>query len=543
MSYGQGEIAQILALPRRRYRAKAKFTKRLRLHRGAPDLLPAQEVFLAACEDAARTWFDDENGGPGVLGLMSCGSGKTLALQLAPLAFGSKRPLILTEASLVAQLADDIKLWQEHYPCSARETLSYGKLSHRAYSNVLFELAPDLILADEGHNIGRETSARHKRLFRYLCANPACRLVVVTGTLMKRSLYDMASIAGLCLRGWSPLPFGTTLESWASVMDVGGEPSAHDRARVRSLVAWAPRQSRRATARTRARIALRHRLETCPGVVVTSGPLDVEVSLRLRLQEPKSYKALDELEGAWVLPDGTELVDSIEVYRHRRTLRLGFYYRYRPETCNADWFAARKRWMGVVRGSVAYGGFDSPYFVEQAAELGQLRSGALSVWQDWKKIRAKVSPPETESIWVAKHRAINLVLQFWDDQETGRIVWAESGALFDLFEQIEPEAVYRAGGRPPTDGRTALVSMAYSRGWNHENGSTLYDTALMLQPPTGADMMEQLLARHHRKHQTNDVDVTFYGTSLERYKMNQGATALSQITGNTQRFLLADWAR
>lgn len=534
-----GEIQRILDLPVRLYESTGRFSRQLRLHPDAPPLLEAQEAFLEACVEASEIWFGNRQGGPGVVGLMSCGSGKTLALQLAPTIFGAENPLLITEANLLPQLTRDVAEWSEHYPLAAPATLSYGKLSHHKYRNALEDLQPDLILIDEAHRVGAKGTARYKRLYRYLDLHRECRLIAVTGTLWKKSVHDMHAIMSLVLRDWSPLPYNGIIEQWASVLDVGGEPSKMDMSAVRPLIRWAPRAKPRSGTKSRARQALRYRLQTCPGVVVTSGPLEVDVSLSLRLAPPKHTKDLGRLEDLWELPDGTELVDSLEVARHRGTLRLGFFYRWNPETLDPVYVETRRVWGGVVRAHVQYAGFDSPYFVEQAAKLGTLRADAQATWKHWASVRETSSPPETEAVWTegAQGRLVRRIEKWAASKPATRhIVWYRSEAVSDVLEAAG-WTVHRAGGPEPSGARKTAAKLCFGTGWNgHE-----YRDALVLQPPRGADAMEQLLARHHRKHQTGDVTFTLAFTEADRAVMKLVAEAALDVSGTPQRFLLADW--
>lgn len=530
-----GEIDRILELPRTQY-AALEWTHALRLHPNAPRLFPDQEAFLTACAHAADTWFDDEQGGPGVLGIMSCGAGKTLSLQLAPIIFGVKAEdcLLLTEAGLLKQLRDDVEEWGRHYPVVNPPVMSYGKLSHPTAKYAFMERKPKLILCDEYQHLAGD-GARVKRLFEYLNANPSCRLVGLSGTLVRKQLKQFHTAASLVLRCWHPLPFTDLLDNWSSVMDVGGEPSEYDIQCTRRLVAWAGLPDAPITKQT-ARVAWQRRLRTCPGVVVTAGPLNVDVSLRVRMLPPAESEALARLEQLWELPDGTMLVDTLEVARHRRTLRLGFFYRWRPETWDENYDLLRKSWGKVVRDHVEYAGYDSPFFVERAALAGRLRPGAQRAWDAWTSIRETVQPPESEAVWVAPEALDDAVERFLNEaDDRAPIVWFRSRAVGDALE-ARGWPTHRAGDGPPTAGRAA-VSLAYSKGWNGH----MYRSALVLEPPTGADLVEQLLARHHRKRQTHDVDFWLLGTERDRFTIASNAQAVADLTRTPQRFLLADW--
>lgn len=535
-----GELERILSLPTVHYSSRG-WGRALRRHPAAPPLFPEQEAFLALCAHAAEQPADPVQGGPGAFGVMSCGSGKTLALQLAPWVFGAaRRSLLLTEANLVPQLERAIAEWDRHYRLAKPEVLTYGKLSHPHYADVLERFSPTLILADEAHRVGAPNAGRrldrggagYKRLFRYLEAHPEVRFIAVTGSMLKRSIYSMWRLAALSLRQWSPLPYNSIIEQWASVLDHGGEPSEIDIDAFAPVQRWAGMKA--SSSKAAARRAFRARLESCPGVLLTTGPLQVDVNLSIQMVEPRPAAALDLFEGSWELPDGQYLVDSLEVARHRRTMRLGFWYRWDPATVDEPWVEARGRWLKVVRDHIEYGTFDSPYFVEQAAELGRLSASALRTWEHWKATRKRFTPPETEAVWYDEERLGDLVREFWREHREG-IVWLKSAAAFDYLE-ARGVPCFRAGGQPPRGG-AAAVSLAYAKGWEGQ----AYSRAFVIEPPSGADRMEQLLARHHRKRQVHDVEFYLLGVEKERWVLTSHAQALKDLTETPQRLLLADW--
>ncbi len=536
------EIARILSIPSVMYTPGADPGVRWRKHRGAPPLLDDQVRFLLACVDAANEPPTASGGAVGALGFMSCGSGKTLALQLAPHIFGVSRErcLLLTKAGLLKQLRQDIDTWGRHYTLADPPVMSYGKLSHPTAEHILEQRQPLLILADECHTIGQK--ARLKRLWRYFEAHRNARFVAVSGSLMDSEVARMADIAALALRHWCPFPFnGGVLEHWSSVLDAGGEYSQMDYGALEPLVRWAGVPDGKP--RARARAAVRTRLQSCPGVVVTSGPLNVGASLGIRLRKPTPSEALEQLVQSWVLPDGTQLVDMLEYYRHHRTLSLGFYYRWDPDTVYPEWMAARKAWNGVVQGHIEYGSFDTPYFVCQAAEQARLRSGDMYVYHRWRDAARRYDPPTRETVWVDERKLRTFVRIWWRaNKGHGRIVWYHSAAVGDFARRLGWR-VHPAGEPPPrvASDTPTLVSLAHRTGWNAESGSTVFSRALVLEPPTTAREIEQLLARHHRRGQlADDVVFTLASDTSTYWALHQRCQAVHDMTAAPQRYILAD---
>ncbi len=546
MGFG-GETQRIIDLPVKEYPDDAGWTEKLRLHPGAPPLLPIQEQALAACADAATTTFP-QGDGPGFVGLISCGGGKTLLLQLIPRVFGVDPDdvILITEQNLVPQTQRAIAEWSIHYPLATPEILSFGKLSHPKHKDALEKRAPRLIMVDEAHKLGA-SSARYKRVFRYLAEHGECRFVAVTGTLMRRSVADMAHLMELALRRWSPVPrHPGTLDSWSSVIDVGGEPAVSDWNAVERIRDWVlgalPEKAafiqRDKDRRTQARRGVQVRILTGPGVVASSEDLD-ELGVHLQIQniEPVISAEVAEALELWELPDGTELVDSFEVHRHTMTLRCGFYYRYVPEEYVEEYVEARNAWSRWSRRLVEYGGYETRFFAEEAARAGTVPPHAASCWARWCHYRELFPPPETEAIWCDEGRLRELVDGFWDKGPGA--VWARSRAIRErLGELYGADRVYAPGEDfPGPSVRRAVVPMSYHKGWEGQQ----FHRALLLQPPRVADAMEQVISRHHRRRQTEDVEIYIHQTEEEHWVMRAKALALQDTTANRQRYVFADY--
>jgi hypothetical protein len=247
------------------------------------------------------------------------------------------------------------------------------------------------------------------------------------------------------------------------------------------------------------------------------------------------------LEDMWELPDGTELVDAIEVARHRRTMRLGFYYRWDPETVNKKFVETRRQWLAKLRALVEYAGYESKYFAEQAVAGGWAPKEAIQLYERWRDVAAEFDPPQTEAVWFDRSLGEGLVTKWLRGMESSErnhaVIWAYSRAVRDYFEDIG-YLVHWAGESttPPNEG-PVVVSTAWRRGWNGQH----FNRALVLQPPTNARRMEQLISRHHREGQLLDVRFDFLMTEKERLRMTDRAQAAQDITGNPQRWMLGDW--
>lgn len=528
------EMQAILALPRVSPRADAveHWTRELRRNKRAPVLLPGQAALFEALDYSVRAGSGPD-GARGAMGVAGCGTGKTLFFQMAPLVADSHKPLLVMPANLRPQLMSDVERWNRHYKLTRPETLSYGKLSHIDSERILKAMRPDLIMLDEAHLLG--DGARARRLWKYIAQYPETRVVTASGSFLDGKILPMALLSRMCLRDWSPFPIDDRiLEQWSSVIDAGGEPDREARRSFAPMLAWANTYEPRK--------ALFKRLKTAPGIAVTDGPLNVGVSLRMRRIEPVSTPELESLEKLWELPDGTELVDAIEIHRHRATLRLGFYYRYEPESVHTEWIEARRRWLGKLRALVEYGGYESPGLAERAIKRGAGPNDAKYAYRQWCAARASYDPPIRETVWTNTQILWDAVTPWLADikplEQGGCALWARSHAVRDYFEDTGIRVHWSGEKSTPPDNRgPMLVSTAWRRGWNGQ----AYNRALVLEPPTSARRMEQLIARHHRHGQLQDVEFTFYMSAFDHRRMTKRATMAHDVTGNPQRWVVGDW--
>jgi hypothetical protein len=121
------------------------------------------------------------------------------------------------------------------------------------------------------------------------------------------------------------------------------------------------------------------------------------------------------------------------------------------------------------------------------------------------------------------------------------LVWAVSRALLELAPAAGLE-VAGAGSEPPRRGtRTVASWRVHGKGWN---GQAFARVAIAETPESGAEW-EQLLARHHRPGQTEDVDVAIASPGGAAWGGIAQAIAAAEyartVLGAEQRLTLATW--
>lgn len=462
---------------------------------GAPPLRPPQAALL----DAAR-YAREAGPGPygprGVVGLLGCGAGKTLAAGLLPEVLGAQRPLLLAPASLLPQTREALEGWRSAYPrVRPLEALSYSALGHPSRHGALRRRRPDLLILDEAHRCGRASSARWWQVADYLSSRwHEVRVCLLSGTLVQARTSRVGHLLQAALRDWTPLPVDRTADLWASVLDAEGEPDGQGLALLDRLGRWAGASGHRP--QVRARRAWRRRLITTPGVVVAPGPvadLPLEVrTWRPPLQTPAAVReALDTLDTLWELPDGEELVEAHEHARHARTLALGLWGSWDPDTVDPEYVEARRRWAARLRALVEYGGHPSPARAEAYVER---TGGRDPAYRRWAAVRDQ-PPPVTRWQTVAEGWLVQVVRTWLARHPRGLVWWSSLGVADALRRGGLP--VHGAGSRPPRGGPAAVSQRVHGEGWDGAPAAG-YTDALVLEPPSSADRWEQLLARLHR---------------------------------------------
>ena len=590
------ETARIVRLPRVTYEG-ADWTERLRLPSGKQVLRAVQSEMLEAIVECQ-----------GGVGLVGTGWGKSLMALLASEALGDvELALIFTPASTVQTLTSTYYEARRHWRIRAT-TLIYS-------THALSQPRPDqpdlldqitegvdpariLLVVDEAHDLGDRTSARTRRVERYIDANPQVRCVFLSGSLTSRSVLDFAHLACWALRGQSPLPRdGEHLAAWSQCLDQRGRPTPADWLIFRPLwsaFATVPLGSVVGRERQRiARDAFRERLRSCPGIVATE-----ETSLAVRLEiigrdlavPPEVTEVLRQMQDSGVDPSGEVIPDDVTRWRMERYISSGFYYQWvwGHEGPDAAWLGARHDWHRMVRNEIitrADTGYDSPFLVYNACDVTarerttgparelleqilddtpRTRSGVEQFEQEHRDVLAQLErqitapghsalmrawlrwvvhhrkpPPDTVPVWISKY-LVEDALRWASAQDRPVILWYDTNAVGEAL---------RAAGLPVFGGGVEMPAQAITCGASiaaHGVGKNLqpWNRQLVLSPPSGGKTWEQMLARTHRPGQQADVVQTFTYQHTDAYVQAlasaiDGARYVETATGNKQKLLHA----
>ena len=506
------EFQRVLALPRRPQACPPELvdllTSALRTETGTQTLFPIQAFALAEAHD-----------NNGLFAPIPVGGGKTLISILARTLMHSAKPvrcaLNMTTSQLLPQLKADVQDAQQHWRFSASEfrVISYDTLSQAKNSNYLDTLKPDLLILDEAHALADPTSARTKRFLRYMRANPDTRLIALSGTAMKKSLFDFWHLLKLALPDGCPLPLRwNEVSDWDSVLGNNNRPDAIPRSPGALLKFCAPGEH--------PRDGYSRRLLETPGVVGASvAPVDSALVIRERpLALPAEISSiLQTLRRDYVTPWGEELENADALWRITRQLASGFYYKWvwpggRPDT---EWLEARREWHRDLRDILrkSWPGMDSPMLVANAVRLGKLE--VHSYWP-WHAVQGRYHPsPPREAVWLS-HHAVDDAADWLDANPKG-ICWYESTAFGAKlaarhnFPNYGPGAAASRAIR--TERRAICASIpAHSTGKNLQH----YNASLLVFPPSSGKVFEQLAGRQHRPGQlSKTVTIDMYVPTQE----------------------------
>ena len=459
----------------------------------------------------------------GLLGAIGVGHGKTLIAILGAVMVGARRPVVMVPPSLRETFAVELDKFKDAFDLPAVEVVAYSMLSRPEGTDLLRKLAPDYIFADEAHSLRHPTSARTRRLLRYLEENPETVFAAASGTLTSRSIRDYAHLSRHALGSGSPLPLlSSHLDSWANVLDVDGRPSWRDWQTIEPLLEEFGddmRVFKRGKAKHEAaRDAFRLRLRSAPGVVATDDESAACSLLLLEIDEPKIPEEVVEALASisdGISPDGeTVYEDDISAWRASRQVSAGFFYRWAWEETpsgqrDEEWMRARSGWSRHVRRQLekdAREGYDSPALVARRvqAEIDGdprlVKSSAIHRALDaWRRVSDRPAPP-TVPVWLSPY-LVDAVLTWVEAIGEPVLIWYESKALGERIAEAGGWPLCGPGNPPKAPARTCVVSInAHNKGLNLQ----AWRSSLVVEPPSSGQTWEQLIGRTHRAGQTAD---------------------------------------
>jgi hypothetical protein len=436
----------------------------------------------------------------------------TLIGLLAPAVLEAQRPVYITEAGLRDALIEtEIPKYAQHFNLPKfRAIISYDEISQPKNALLLEKLDPDLLVFDEASNLCRPKSVRVKRVRACLRTRPECVVVMLSGSMTKKSLRDYSHLAKWALGDRSPVPYDFfSLEEWCAALDSSPIIPLAAGCLEELCVLHEHKDHREKYA---------CRLVSSPGVVATSeSAIGTSLVIRARRPDvPKSVQsALEMFENTWAF--GDEVVsDTLGYYRISQQLSLGFYYRYKTPP-NLEWHRARANWAKAYREFMAHRsrpGRDSEALLIQALQRGEV---SLEAWGAWERLR-HLPEPEVEAVWLSDFMVEDAML--WAKEGDNGLVWYTHRAMGKaLAERLEaPQFGENKGGDLARCDRKAYASLVVSIA--HRKGHNLQPwNRNLLMGMVGAERFEQFIGRTHRPEQMADcvtVDVYQHARPLQQ---------------------------
>lgn len=488
----------------------------------------------------------------GAFGMCSVGAGKTAMGILTPLAVpGCKRAVVLIKPQQRLHYRDAYRRLREHFRVPSAvfdggdgsvvcgpdvpvlHVVPYSLLSNRKSSQLLDEIDPDLVIADEGHLLANQKSTRTMRFMRFMTGEKQRNFCTWSGSMVNKSLRDCAHLATLSLGTGSPYPFlRNRVEQWAAVLDPVAVPDLYSDTSKKLRQAFGTKNAvervyfvANVITAARVREGLRDRVIETPGVISTrtsSITCSLTVDCREVRELPEGVKvALRGVRNEAQRPDGEELVEPDDVAEAAKTVGAGFYHywsypRGEPAELIDRWFAARKAWNKELRKKLACGEphLDSVVLCEEAAERawreeryrGDLPVWPADAWRAWVAVKDLVAPvPRVR--WIDDFLARDAAT--WATENRG-VVWVQHTEFGKRVAELAG-VNYCGGGagaeariRAETGERSVVVSVQ-AHGESLDGLQDKFDHQLWCWVPPSGKGCEQLLGRLAREGQASET--------------------------------------
>lgn len=522
------------------------------------------------------------------------GGGKMLLGYLLFLVTNAKRPLYLLPKSMEKETRHEVLRYSADWgrgklPASRVTFVSYEKLSNPSAAEkvvvangkttvlklgLLDRLRPDVIYADEGHKLGNAGAIGARRVDAYLKAclelGRDCLFIPASGSLFRESLNQAAHVVWWSLREGSPFPHSSWEEKmawagaldekqgWATRTEFGALLDLLSAEELRRYDAETDPDDRRAIVCS----SIGQRFLETPGVVGSQdGPLGIPLSIEpeyVEREDPGIERAVAEMidgdhasgRPKWSLPDGTLVIDSLALSRHRYTFNLGFYQVQDPPPPQ-DYRDASQAWAKAARDRLKRNKLriDSEANLKKAIAEGHFKDLAevLDRWDAAQRAYTAETghrEPPSKAVWFSDE--VVEEVRRWLDREGTGIVWVGYIPLGKRLSERLGLPYFGAGkldaaGRHVSEmrrGERAVCSIsACGTGTNLQH---FHSKGLWLGSPS-----EQPLGRCHRPGQPDErVQNWVYLpglVQLERYwrKWESAAKFADPMTKQAQKLVCA----
>jgi hypothetical protein len=470
----------------------------------------------------------------------------------------------------------------------------YSLLSATDAISMLEEIRPEIVIADEAHNLKNPHAARTKRLLHFLREqDPRPELVAMSGTITDKNIQDYHHLAVLALRDNCPMPRTSSMTFfWGQIINAdGGVNNGYAKSLMAPLLGWArqhfPNETFRSDQQESFRRAYRHRFTSAPGVTATG---DEEIGVTLRLENlpcPDPGGKLKELirgvEEDMMTPQGEPIDHALHTFKWRYELTSGFYLaqvwptvealaknRKIPEA-EAELLLLKakihhghvKAYHSVLRDffKTSPPGLDTPREVGRAMSLhGDKLVGGV-IYGAWRQMHDADFPGRPERyqqpVRVDDYKIREVVK--WAQEQGKGMIWVyhqEMGLwIMEALKAANVPAVHCPAGADDLiedigdpgrggEGDQIVVAslLAHSVGKNLQG----FQQQLFAQWPRAAITAEQAIGRTHRNGQMADelVAHTLLGPMFDhicRAACLNDALYIQQTTGSRQKIVYCDY--
>jgi hypothetical protein len=495
----------------------------------------------------------------GLFAPIGVGFGKALISLVAPELLDAERPILLVPASLRDQTKRKvIPQMKKHWKLSDKlRIIGYEELGLAKNAELLNQIEPDLIIADECHKLTNTKAGRTRRVARWMKEHPDTMFVALSGTITRRSLRDYWHIALWCLKiDQTPLPlYWRELQDWADALDEGVPPErrAAPGALLRLCSLELKTDPITLTMRSEsAREGFQRRLTETPGVVATS---DTELGTSLIVSERKVQPSLlmrahlERLWKKWELPNGDLVTEAVDLWRHGRELACGFFYRWDPAP-PIEWMDARREWKKYVRETLSHNrrNLDTELQVwnecERNEKAGALRWDGVSIFLAWRDIKDTFQP-NSVPVWEDDF-LVQDVAEWLREKQPG-IAWIEFPSFGERVAAASGFPFFGAGekaSREIADVQGPIIASVRAHG-EGKNLQDRYARNLVVTCPPSGKTWEQLFGRTHRNGQLADeviFEIYQHTDDLKKgfSQARADAAYIEQTTGSRQKLSYAE---
>lgn len=471
----------------------------------------------------------------GALIPLGVGLGKTVVSWLLPVVLGAQRPVLLVPAKLREKTERDFAVLREWWRgVPAVQIISYELVSRR--KDLLLQLGPDAIIADEAHRLKNPRSGVKRRVWRYMSHYPETPFIPMTGTLQSKSFLDWHHIQ----RGALPAPLHVLPDNWDEMVEWDQALGPNKKQR-RPLGALSRLAGSGGGDHETVRRAFGERFRRTPGVITCpGGSCDVSLVFELqRKRHPEIEAALKRLDDTWETPNGVPFEEASQLWAHQREVANGYELIWR-EPGPPEWMARRRAANAFVRETLKHSRTcDTPLEVYR-------KFPAQPELVQWREIR-DTFVPEPIATWYT-YDVIDDAVQF--ARKHNALLWIEHVAAGEMIRERHGIPYFGRGAHCGVfgsimDWKGGPCAVSVRSVGEGQNLQDRWAKNLILNITPGTTAYEQVLGRTHRQGQEADaveaVQWWFSGTQRDGfYKALEQARAAQDSDGQAKKLVLAD---